>query len=41
MGISFLIHIWNPAGAYTTLAAVSLVFALLQLAFFQRVRNLE
>lgn len=36
MVISVVIHIWSPAGAYTTLAAVSLVLALLQLAFFRR-----
>ena len=41
MGISFLIHVWSPAGAYTTLASISLVLALLQLAFFRRVRRLE
>jgi len=39
MSISFLIHIWSPAGAYTTLASVSLVLALLQLAFFRRIRQ--
>ena len=41
MVISFCIHIWSPAGAYTVLASVSLVLALLQLAFFRRVRSLE
>jgi len=40
MGISFWIHIWSPAGAYTSLAAVSLILALLQLVFFRRVRDL-
>ena len=40
MAISFLIHVWSPAGAYTVLASVSLVFALLQLAFFRRIREL-
>tara|TARA_B100000809_G_C14636590_1_gene350592 strand:- start:199 stop:471 length:273 start_codon:yes stop_codon:yes gene_type:complete len=39
MSISFLIHIWSRAGAYTTLASVSLVLALLQLAFFRRIRQ--
>jgi len=41
MAISFFIHVWSPAGAYTTLASVSLVLALLQLAFFKRARQLE
>ncbi|SVB14055.1 uncharacterized protein METZ01_LOCUS166909 [marine metagenome] len=41
MAISFLIHIWSPAGTNTTLASVSLSLALLQLAFFRRVRHLE
>ena len=41
MAISFLIHIWSPAGAYTVIASVSLALALLQLAFFRRVRQLE
>ena len=40
MGISFLIHIWSPAGAYTTIASISLVLALLQMAFFKRARQL-
>ncbi|MCI0790080.1 MAG: hypothetical protein J4N88_10940 [Chloroflexi bacterium] len=39
MTISFLIHIWSPAGAYTVIASVSLALALLQLAFFRRVRG--
>ena len=41
MVISFFIHIWSPAAAYTTLAAVSLFLALVQLAFFRRVRELK
>ena len=41
MAISFWIHIWSPAGAYTTIAAISLVLALLQLVFFKRARELE
>jgi hypothetical protein len=40
MAISFLIHIWNPAAAYTLIAAISLILALLQLVFFKRVRQL-
>jgi len=40
MGISFLIHVWSPVGAYTALALVSLGFALRQLAFFERTREL-
>jgi hypothetical protein len=40
MAISFLIHVWSPAGAYTALALVSLALALLQLAFFRRIRVL-
>jgi len=40
MGISFLIHVWSLAGAYTALALVSLGFALRQLAFFERTREL-
>ena len=40
MAISFFIQVWSPAGAYTVLASVSLVFALLQLAFFRRIREL-
>ena len=41
MAISYFIHIWNPAGAYTVLALVSLALALLQLAFFNRIRQLD
>lgn len=41
MFISFFIHIWSPAGAYTALALVGLALALLQLAFFRRVRQLD
>ena len=41
MVISFFIHIWSPAGAYTVIALVSLALALLQLAFFRRVWRLE
>ena len=41
MVISFFIHVWSPAGAYTTIASVSLLLALLQLAFFRRVRQLD
>jgi len=40
MAISFLIHIWSPAAAYTLIAAISLILALLQLVFFNRVRQL-
>jgi len=40
MAISLLIHVWSPAGAYTTIASISLALALLQLAFFKRVRQL-
>ena len=40
MVISFFIHIWSPAGAYTVVALVSLGLASLQLAFFRRVREL-
>lgn len=39
MAISFMIPIWSPAGAYTVIASVSLALALLQLAFFRRVRG--
>jgi len=41
MGISFAIYIWSPAGAYTTLAGISLFLAVLQLMFFRRVRELD
>ncbi len=41
MAISFLIHIWSPAGAYTTIASISLVLALLQFVFFKKARQLE
>lgn len=40
MVISFFIHIWSPAGAYTVVALVSLGLASLQLVFFRRVREL-
>lgn len=40
MGISFLIHVWSLAGAYTALALVNLGFSLRQLTFFRRIREL-
>ncbi|MCH2676545.1 MAG: hypothetical protein MK099_12580 [Dehalococcoidia bacterium] len=36
MAISFWIHIWSSGGAYTTIASLSLVLALLQLAFLMK-----
>lgn len=41
VGISFIILIWNPAGAYTVIASISLALALLQLGFFRRVWRLK
>ena len=41
MLISFFIHVWSPAGAYTVIASISLALALLQLVFFRRVWQLE
>ncbi|NQW23618.1 MAG: MFS transporter [SAR202 cluster bacterium] len=41
MVISFFIYIWSPTGTYTVLASISLVLALMQFAFFKRVRQLE
>ena len=41
MLISFFIHVWSPAGAYSVIALISLALALLQLVFFRRVWKLE
>ena len=41
MALSYLILIWNPGGAYTAIAAISLALALLQLVLFRRVWALE
>ena len=40
MDISFLTHIWSPAGANTTLASASPVLALFQLVSFRWIRQL-
>jgi MFS family permease len=39
--ISLLVHVWNPSGAFTVIAAVSLSLALLQLLTFRIARRLE
>ena len=39
--ISLLIHIWNPGDAFTAIASVCLVFAVLQAVAFREVRRLE
>jgi hypothetical protein len=39
--ISVYIHYWNPSGAFTVVASVSLGLAILQLIFFRAARQLE
>ena len=39
--ISLLIHVWNPGDAFTVIASVSLVLAVLQAVAFREVRQLE
>jgi MFS family permease len=39
--ISLFVHVWNPSGAFTVIAAVSLSLALLQLLTFRQARRLE
>ena len=39
--ISLLIHLWNPAEAFTVIAGVSLSLAILQALAFRRVRQLD
>lgn len=39
--ISLLIHVWNPADAFTVIAGVALFLAILQALTFRRARQLE
>ena len=39
--ISMFVHFWNPSGAFTVIAGVSLFLALAQLATFRQVRQLD
>ncbi len=39
--ISLFVHFWNPSGAFSVIAGVSLVLAIIQLIFFRSVRQLE
>jgi hypothetical protein len=39
--ISLFVHLWNPSGAFTVIAAVSLGLAVLQALTFRRARQLD
>ncbi len=39
--ISLFVHLWNPSGAFTVVAGVSLALAIVQLVSFRSVRQME